>query len=191
MSPLQGKSALVTGGAERIGRAIALALAAAGARVAITYLHSERAARSLVRDLERQHVNATALKCDVCNPADVRKAAKRVLHEFGGLDVLVNNAGFYESALLESLTPQQWDRMFHTNTRGPFLVAQALAPALRERKGRIINLGSLGGVRPWSSHAHYCVSKAALHMLTLVMAKALAPAIAVNAVAPGMIETRG
>jgi len=86
------------------------------------------------------------------------------------------------------LTLRQWDAIFATNVRGPFLVSQAALKYLRKRQGRIINLGSLGGLRPWTSHAHYCSSKAALHMLTKVMAKALAPEIAVNCVAPGMID---
>jgi NAD(P)-dependent dehydrogenase (short-subunit alcohol dehydrogenase family) len=186
---LEGKAALVTGGAQRIGQAIALELARAGANVAITYLQSERAARALTRELQLIGVKALALKCDVRNPKSVKDVAKSVVKQFGGLDILVNNAGFYETASFEELTPDQWDNILRTNTRGPFLVAQALLPALRKQGGRIVNLGSLGGVRPWSSHGHYCVSKAALHMLTRVMAKALAPGIAVNAVAPGMIET--
>jgi len=82
----------------------------------------------------------------------------------------------------------QWDAIFASNTRGPFLVSREALPYLRKSRGRIVNMGSLGGLRPWATHAHYCSSKAALHMLTKVMAKALAPDIAVNAVAPGMIE---
>ena len=189
MPPLDGKSALVTGGAQRIGRAIALSLARTGANVAITYLQSGRQAKALVKDLESLGVNAVAVECDVRKPKSVNSAAKKVLAELGGLDILINNAALYETASFEKLTPEQWDTILQTNTRGPFLVAQAFLPALRKRNGRIVNLGSLGGARPWTSHAHYCVSKAALNMLTLVMAKALAPEIAVNAVAPGMIET--
>ncbi len=86
------------------------------------------------------------------------------------------------------LTVQQWDTIFATNVRGPFLLSKEALPHLCKRAGRIINLGSLGGLRAWASHAHYCSSKAALHMLTKVMAKALAPEIAVNCVAPGMID---
>lgn len=189
MAQLTGKSGLVTGGAQRIGRAIALALAHQGANVAISYLTSERPARNLVGELERFGVNALAVKCDVRDRRSVQSAAKKVVAEFGGLDVLVNNAAMYETARFDDIGPEQWDRILQTNTRGPYLVAQAFLPALRAAKGRIVNLGSLGGTRPWTSHAHYCVSKAALNMLTQVMAKALAPEIAVNAVAPGMIET--
>jgi 3-oxoacyl-[acyl-carrier protein] reductase/pteridine reductase len=88
----------------------------------------------------------------------------------------------------DRITPEQWDAIFAVNARGPFLVSQAALPHLRRRRGRIINLGSLGARRPWPSHVHYCASKAALDMLTRVMAKTLAPDIAVNCVAPGMID---
>jgi len=111
-----------------------------------------------------------------------------VVREFGGLDVLVNNAATYETVDFAQLSVPQWDRIFTSNVRGPFLVSRYALPHLRERQGRIIHLGSLGGLRPWPGHAHYCASKAALHMLTKVMAKTLAPQIAVNCVAPGMID---
>jgi len=113
---------------------------------------------------------------------------KEVANELGGIDVLVNNAANYETAKFEDLTVAQWDAIFASNTRGPFLVSREALPYLRKRRGRIVNMGSLGGLRPWATHAHYCSSKAALHMLTKVMAKALAPDISVNAVAPGMID---
>jgi pteridine reductase len=113
---------------------------------------------------------------------------KEVARELGGIDVLVNNAANYETVEFEKITVAQWDAMFASNTRGPFLVSREALPYLRRRKGRIVNMGSLGGLRPWATHAHYCSSKAAVHMLTKVMAKALAPDVAVNAVAPGMID---
>ena len=185
---LQGKTALVTGGARRIGREIALALAAAGADVAITYLRSRREAGRTAEDIRRNGMRALALACDVRQEKSVREAVKKVTREFGGLDLLVNNAAIYETADFEQITPRQWDEMFATNARGPFLVSQAALKSLRQRHGRIIHLGSLGGLRPWGTHAHYCASKAAVTMLTQVMAKALAPEIAVNCVAPGMID---
>ena len=185
---LTGKAALVTGGARRIGREIALALAAAGADVAITYLQSEREARQTAKQIGQSGARGLALPCDVREEKSVRQAVKKVTAEFGGLDVLVNNAAIYETVEFEKITLRQWDEMFATNARGPFLMSQAAAKALRQRQGRIIHLGSLGGLRPWTTHAHYCASKAALTMLTQVMAKALAPEIAVNCVAPGMID---
>lgn len=185
---LKGKTALVTGGARRIGREIALALAAAGADVAITFLSSQREARQTAEDIRRQGVRGLALACDVRKENEVKQAVKKVVGEFGGLDLLVNNAASYETVEFEKITVRQWDEMFATNVRGPFLVSQAALKSLRQRHGRIIHLGSLGGLRPWATHAHYCASKAALTMLTQVMAKALAPEIAVNCVAPGMID---
>jgi 3-oxoacyl-[acyl-carrier protein] reductase/pteridine reductase len=186
--PLDGKVVLVTGAAKRLGRATALAAARNGANVAITYLESERAARALVGELAAYGCGALAVRCDVTDETGIREMVREVAGELGGIDVLVNNAANYETANFEKLTIAQWDAIFASNTRGPFLVSREALPSLRKRKGRIVNMGSLGGVRPWTTHAHYCSSKAALHMLTRVMAKALAPEISVNAVAPGMID---
>jgi NAD(P)-dependent dehydrogenase (short-subunit alcohol dehydrogenase family) len=185
---LAGKVALVTGGARRLGRASALALAEAGADVAITFLRSAKDAGMMVKAVEKAGVRALSIRCDVTDPKSVGTAVKEVGRKLGGLDILINNAGAYETVPFEDLTLRQWDAIFATNVRGPFLVSKAALKYLRARQGRIINLGSLGGLRPWVSHAHYCSSKAALHMLTKVMAKALAPEIAVNCVAPGMID---
>src|ERR1700716_1033736 len=186
--PLLGKTALVTGAARRLGRASALALARAGADVAITFLNSPKQAHETVVDLSGLGVRAFALRCDVTDEASVRAMMKEAGRELGTVDILVNNAANYETAEFEQMTVKQWDAMFASNTRGPFLVSREALKWLRDRKGKIINMGSLGGLRPWATHAHYCSSKAALHMLTKVMAKALAPEIAVNSVAPGMID---
>jgi 3-oxoacyl-[acyl-carrier protein] reductase/pteridine reductase len=187
LRPLAGKTAIVTGAAKRIGRAIALRLAAAGASVAITYLGSQAEAEATVRDLAALDVDALAVRADLDDPASIRETVAAVVEEFARLDILVNNAGLFESAALESISVDQWDRMFATNTRAPFLMAQAAYPHLREAGGRIVNIGSLGGTHPWATHGHYCTSKAALHMLSQTMAKAWAPEISVNCVAPGMI----
>ena|SRR5579859_1051684 len=188
LASLAGKKVLITGAARHIGREIALSMAAAGADVAITYLQSRSEAEALGSDLKRQGSKGIALRCDVRDERSVLKAVARTVGELGGLDVLVNNAALYETVELERLTVAQWDEMFNTNVRGPFLVSRACAAHLKKSKGRIINLGSLGGVRPWVTHAHYCQSKAALHMQTQLLAKAYAPEIAVNCVAPGMID---
>jgi 3-oxoacyl-[acyl-carrier protein] reductase/pteridine reductase len=195
---LRGKTALVTGAARRLGRASALALARAGADVAITFLDSGKEARETVVDLSGLGVRAFALRCDVTDETSVKTMMKEAGRELGRIDILVNNAANYETAEFERLTLRQWDAMFASNTRGPFLVSREALKWMRRGRGRgkeadrgqakIINMGSLGGLRPWATHAHYCSSKAALHMLTAVMAKALAPEIAVNAVAPGMID---
>ena len=193
--PLAGKTALVTGAARRLGRASAWALGAAGADVAITFRNSAREARETVVDLSGLGVRAFALRCDVTDQMSVRATMQEVGRELGRIDILVNNAANYETAEFEKLTVQQWDAIFASNTRGPFLVTREALKWMRRKRGKgvkieakIINMGSLGGLRPWANHAHYCSSKAALHMLTKVMAKALAPEIAVNAVAPGMID---
>jgi NAD(P)-dependent dehydrogenase (short-subunit alcohol dehydrogenase family) len=186
--PLHGKSALVTGGARRIGREIALALAGAGADVAITYRQSENEATRTVEELSAMGASASAFACDVRSEASVRAAVDGVMERFGRLDILVNNAAVFETASLDSLTLEQWDAVFETNTRGPFLVAREALPHLRAVRGRIVNIGSLGGLQAWASHGHYCSSKAALHMLTQVMAKAFAPEVSVNCVAPGWID---
>jgi NAD(P)-dependent dehydrogenase (short-subunit alcohol dehydrogenase family) len=194
--PLHGKAVLITGAARRLGRASALRLARAGADVAITFRNSAREARETVVELAALGVRSFALRCDVTDETDVRRMIKEAGRELGRIDILVNNAANYETAEFEKLTVRQWDAIFASNTRGPFVVSREALPWMRRKRGRssrpvearIINMGSLGGLRPWATHAHYCSSKAALHMLTKVMAKALAPEIAVNAVAPGMID---
>jgi 3-oxoacyl-[acyl-carrier protein] reductase/pteridine reductase len=187
MRLLEGKTALVTGAAKRIGRSLALALAEQGADVAITYRSSEADALATVDAIRRHRVRAAAVYCDLGDPACVRGAVEATIRELGRVDVLVNNAGLFETRPLESITLEQWDSMLNTNTRGPFLMAQAAHAELKQRQGRIVNIGSLGGLHPWATHGHYCVSKAAVHMLTKTMAKAWAPEITVNCVAPGMI----
>ncbi len=196
--PLQGKTCLITGGAKRLGRASALALAQAGADVAITYHKSAREAQRTVVDLSGFGVRAFAFHCDITDEASVKAMMKEAGRELGRVDILVNNAANYEDVDFERLSVKQWDAMFASNTRGPFLVSREALKWMRRKRpgakaadrieGKIIHMGSLGGERPWVTHAHYCASKAALHMLTRVMAKALAPAIAVNAVAPGVID---
>ena len=188
---LQGKRALVTGGVRRLGRAFALALAAEGADVVVTTRILDTAAKDTVQELSALGVRAHALQCDVTETAQVTSAASDAVGLLGGLDLLVNNAGVFETAALESLDPERWDAMFAVNVRGPFLMAQAALPHLRASGGRVINIGSLGGMKPWVTHGHYCASKAALHSLSQTMAKAWAPQVSVNCIAPGMISFPG
>ena len=185
---LIGKSALVTGGSRRIGREIALSLARAGADVTITYRNSDAEAAQTVEAIETLGCRALAVECDVRSEGSVRAAVHAVHQKFGRLDLLINNAAVFESSPLESISVEAWDTVFETNARGPFLVARESLPHLRAAEGRIINMGSLGGMHAWADHAHYCGSKAALHMLTQAMAKAFAPQVSVNCVAPGWIE---
>lgn len=184
---LAGKSALVTGGAKRIGRAIALALARAGADITITYRTSHSEAAETVRAIEDLGCRAYAVECDVRSEDSVRAAVAAALSHHGRLDVLVNNAAVFETAPLDRMSLEQWNAMFETNARGPFLVSREALPYLRAAHGRIVNIGSLGGMQAWAGHSHYCASKAAVHMLTQGMAKAFAPEVSVNCVAPGWI----
>jgi 3-oxoacyl-[acyl-carrier protein] reductase/pteridine reductase len=188
---LRGKSALVTGGARRIGRAIAMELARAGADVAVTYRSSRVEAEQTAELIAELGVRGFAVECDVRSEASVKTCVSQAASRLGGIDVLVNSAAIFDSAPIEELEVEAWDRVFETNARGPFLVARAALPWLRQARGRIINLGSLGGLQAWPTHAHYCSSKAALHMLTQVMARAFAPEVSVNCVAPGWIDADG
>lgn len=188
VSDLKGKTIFITGAARRLGKAIALAMAQAGANVAFTYLQSVDDANKTLA-MERAGPGVFGILCDVRKEKMIVRAVDKILEHFGRLDVLVNNAGVFQTAKLEEITAEQWDEAFAVNVRAPFLVSKYCIPSLRTTRGRIINMGSLGGQKPWATHAHYCSSKAALHMLTQVMAKALAPEIAVNCVAPGMIDS--
>lgn len=188
MKKLENKTAFITGGAKHLGRALALAMARDGAQVAFTYHNSENEATQTAAEIKQIGPSPTAFQCDVRDSQSISRALAAVTKQWGKIDLLVNNAGFYEDVLFPDVTEEQWDNMFATNVRGPFLVCKHSIPALRAAKGKIINIGSLGGEKAWATHAHYCASKAALHMLTKVMAKSLAPDIAVNCVAPGMLS---
>jgi 3-oxoacyl-[acyl-carrier protein] reductase/pteridine reductase len=185
---LQGKSALVTGGARRIGREIALALARAGADITITYRESGSEADQTVKEIQELGRRAQAIHCDVRSEQSVCESVAQTAAFHGHIDILVNNAAVYETAPLDQITVEQWDAIFATNARGPFLFAREALSHLRATRGRIVNLGSLGGLHPWPTHGHYCASKAALHMLSEVMAKCFAPEVTVNCVAPGWID---
>ena len=182
------KTALITGGAKRIGREIALTLARANYDIAVTYRESEAIAHLTVQVIKATGAKAYAIPMEVREEASIQAAVAQAVGKLGRLDLLVNNAGVIEKAALADLTAAQWDRVFDINTRGPFLVAREALPHLKAANGRIVNMGSLGGIEPWAMQAHYCSSKAALHMLTQTMAKAWAPEISVNCVAPGYIE---
>ena len=190
--PLEGKVALVTGGARRIGRGIALRLASEGADVAITYRSSKQDSDSLVREITGLGRNAVALRADVTSVTDLQAAVESAAAFRGRLDILVNNAGMFSPASVAALTETQWDTMLATNVKSQFFAAQAAAPHLRRAgSGKIINLASLGGLLAWPNYPHYCVSKAGVIMLTRCLARALAPEITVNAVAPGTISFPG
>lgn len=189
---LQDQVALVTGAAKRIGRCIALTLAAAGARVVVNYKTSEAEAQDTVRQIERQGGQARALQADLTRPADIQRLVGVAEEHFGGLDILVNNAGVFAPHPWDQIIEADWDRFQDVNLKAQFFAAQAVAPGMKRRgRGKIVNLASLGGLEPWPSFIPYCVSKAGVIMLTRCLARALAPEIQVNAVAPGTIQFPG
>ena len=184
---LAGKVALVTGGAVRVGREIAHALADAGADVAIGYRRSASEARAAVREMEARGVRAVALRADVARPREARALVVNTVRRLGRLDVLVNNAALFVRTPVLTTTPAQFDRLLAVNLRAPFFVSQAAARAMGRRGGRIINIADVGAVRAWPGYVPYGVSKAGVVMLTRGLAAALAPRIQVNAVAPGVV----
>lgn len=190
--PLEGRVALVTGAAKRVGRSIALRLAADGADVVINYMTSQTEAEELAREIEGMGRRALAVEGDVAQRKDVENIFATIEVKFRRLDILVNNAGMFFAAKFEELTEEQWDRILDTNLKSQFLCAQAAAPMMKRRgRGHIINISSLGGLLAWPLYTHYCVSKAGVIMLTRCLARALGPEILVNSVAPGTIQFPG
>ena len=190
--PLAGQVALVTGAAKRVGRSIALRLAADGADVVVNYSTSRSEAEDLAREIEAGGRRALAIRADVTKRVEVSELFAAVVAQFGRLDILVNNVGEFFAAKFEDLTDEQWDGIMNVNLKSQFLCAQAAAPIMkRQGRGRIINLSSLGGLLAWPGYAHYCVSKAGVIMLTRCLARALGPEILVNSVAPGTIQFPG
>jgi len=185
---LKSQIALVTGAGRRIGRAIALTLAGAGASVVVNYHQSRAGAEATVKEIEGRGAEAIALRADVSDFRQVQRMFKAVEKRFGRLDVLVNNAAVFFPGRWSTLTEADWDRVLGVNLKGTFFCAQAAARLMQRQKcGRIINISSVGGLQPWPGHIHYCASKAGVIMLTRCLAKALAPHIQVNSVAPGTI----
>lgn len=185
---LDGKVALVTGGGKRIGRAIALTLGRAGASIVVNYHQSRAAALATVEEIAALGVRAVAVRADVSRPRQVAAMFGKVEKSFDRLDVLVNNAGVFFPRTWDEIEEKDWDRVLGANLKGPFFCAQAAARIMmRQGGGDIINISSLGGLQAWPSYAHYCASKAGLISLTRTLAKALAPMIRVNSVAPGSI----
>lgn len=189
---LDGKRALVTGGSGDLGRCIALELAKQGVHVAFTST-SEGARSESTRDaVQALGVQALALTLDQRDPASIDAMAARLRSEWGGVDLLVNNAAWNTGIRFEDLDALDaaiWDRIMETNVRGPYLLSRALAPELKASgHGRIVNIASIGGISPASSSIAYSASKAALIHLTKCLAVAMAPQVAVNCVAPGLVS---
>jgi 3-oxoacyl-[acyl-carrier protein] reductase/pteridine reductase len=181
---LEGQVVLVTGAAKRIGRAIALRIAAGGARVLIHYHASEAEARRTAEE-----VNAAGIfRADLENVPEIVRMFQAIAEHTGRLDGLVNNAARFSAADPLALTEAEWDSIHAVNLKAVFFCCQQGARIMRDHGGgRIVNISSLGGIRPWARHAHYCASKAGVIHMTRALAKAFAPEISVNSVAPGVI----
>ena len=189
---LAARVALVTGAPKRIGRSIALELAQRGADVIVNYRSSRAEAEQVVAEIVKTGRRSIAVQADVSVRADVQRLISRVESEFGRLDILVNNAGMFQHVPFNQITDEQWNGIIATNLTSQFLCAQIATPLLKSSgRGRIINLASLGGLLAWPGYTHYCVSKAGVISLTRCLARALAPDVTVNAVAPGTITFEG
>ena len=189
---LNGKVSLVTGGSGDIGGAIAKRLGQSGSNVVITYVGAEEAAKTTVKEILEDGGQAAAIQLDQRDPKDIESTIKQIGGDFGRLDILVNNAAWnigIPFPNLEDLTPEIWDRVLETNLRAPFLLARAAASLLKsDGGGHIVNISSAGGISPGSSSIAYSSSKAGLNHLTRCLAVAMSPEVAVNCVAPGLVE---
>lgn len=170
-----------------MGRAITLGLAEAGYDVVVNYHSSSSEAEAVRREVEALGRRAVIAGGDISDPSEVNRIAEAIRSEFGRLDVLINNASLFRSIPLLEIDEAEWDRVMAVNLKGPFLTVKATADLLSASRGSVVNLVDLSAFQPWVDHPHHAVSKAALLHLTRVMARALAPAVRVNAVAPGAV----
>jgi pteridine reductase len=188
---LSGKVALVTGAGKRLGRAVSLRLAGEGADVAVHYRGSDNGAREVVAEIEKLGRRAVAMRAELTSVEEIRGLVQNVAHEFGRIDVVVNSAANFLASSMISTTEEIWDASLDTNVKGPFFLAQAAAPWLRRANGVIVNFADTGGILGWPGYIAHSVSKAGMIMLTKTLAKALAPEVRVNAIAPGTITMPG
>ena len=182
---LRGRRALVTGAGVRVGRVIAETLMARGVHVAIHYSHSEADARSLAARAPAG-IKAPTLKADLSEASAARDLGRRAAAALGGLDILVNSAAIMEQRAFPEVSAEDWDRTMNLNLRGAFFVAQGVAAAMGDT-GAIVNIADLAAFERWTSYAVHCISKAGVVVMTELMAKAFAPRIRVNAIAPGAV----
>jgi len=185
---LKDRVALITGGAVRIGRALALALAQRQVQVAIHYHHSQREAEETLREIRSLGAGGIALQADLRQSTQVEKLMAGLVEHWGRIDILVNNAAVFYRTPFSGLTEKQWDEFLAVNLKAPFLLCRAAGEImLRQGGGKIINIADVAAFRPWADFIPYCVSKAGLVTLTKALAKALAPQVTVNCIAPGCI----
>lgn len=184
---LSDRTALVTGGAHRVGRALALALAREGTDLALHYHDSEADARRTADEIRSVGRRVELFRADLRDPAEATGLAGRVVDAMGRLDILVNNAALFEAGRFLDITVAEWDRVMAVNVRAPFLLLQATAPHLARSNGVAVNIADVSGLRPWPAFPHHSVSKAALIHLTGVAARALAPDVRVSCIVPGTV----
>jgi pteridine reductase len=184
---LHGRVALVTGGAHRLGGAIALALGRVGADVVVHYHRSAEQVATVLEELRALHVRAAAVPGDLSVVAEAERVVDLAIGQWGRLDLLVNNAGIWAATPIGTVTEARWDELIDTNLRSAFFAAQRAAPALRAARGSIVNITDVGALRPWRNHTPYLISKGGVVTLTEALAKDLAPDVRVNAVAPGPV----
>jgi len=185
---LDGKAAIVTGGAVRLGRALALALAEQGVRLGIHYGSSAGPAETVVEEIKAMGTDAASIQADLSRPGEARSIVERAAARFGQVDILVNSAAIFEPGNWDDTTEANWDRHFAVNLKSPFFLSQAFAAQVgRERTGQIVNIADWRGARPGPDHVAYTLTKAAIIAMTKSLALALAPNIQVNAIAPGLI----
>ncbi len=185
---LQGKVALVTGGAKRVGKAIALALASKGCHVAFSHLTSKSEAKDTLAEIRNLGVKAQSVKGDVSRLSDVKKIVKEVETHLGPIDILVNNASVFERTPWPDIQEKAWDRHLSVNLKAPFLMAREVIPGMvRRGRGKVVNIVDWAAERPYKHYLPYLVSKAGLVCLTKALAREVAPAVQVNGVAPGPV----
>jgi pteridine reductase len=187
-APLSGKTVLITGGAKRVGAAIARELHAAGANLAIHFKSSASEAANLALELNSARAgSAQTIRADLLDVSQMQMLADFATRHFGGLDILINNASTFYPTKLGNITPAAWDDLMGTNLKAPLFLAQAAVPALRKSRGLIINIVDIHATRPLRDYPLYCAAKAGLHMLTRSLAKELGPDIRVNGISPGPV----
>jgi pteridine reductase len=184
---LRGRVALVTGAGRRVGRALALALGRRGATVAVHHAHSPDEAASAVREIEALGSSAAAFQSDLTAPGAADALIEAVVAKFGGLHHLVNSAAIMERTPFGETTLDDWDRIFALNLRAPFFLSQAAAPHLRKSGGTIVNIADLAAYETWPGYIPHGLTKSGIVHLTKSLARILAPAVRVNAIAPGTV----
>jgi 3-oxoacyl-[acyl-carrier protein] reductase len=192
MNRLKGKVAVVTGASKGIGAAIAEHLAAEGAAVVVNYAASKAGAEAVVRRINDKGGKAVAVQADVSKPEDVKRLFAQAKTAFGKLDVLVNNAGIYEFAPLDAITPEHFHKQFNLNVLGLLLATQEAVKLMGPAGGSVINISSIVGPMPIENASVYSATKAAVDAVTIALSKELGPKkIRVNSLNPGMVETEG